>query len=152
MEKERFYRGQQSTTRGFMGMALQALSVLTRLAANPAIQARSRQSMCKCNTDSHTLSSCTSTPRYCLFEIFNTFCQDIVHHCNSLEKTLHTCLNPLLGRYRVGHLAGCISAARHSMYCRRPSCGRRWSGVRHMRRWHSLMRWAGRALPACRPA
>ncbi len=39
-EKERFYRGQQSTTRGFMGMALQALSVLTRLAANPAIQAR----------------------------------------------------------------------------------------------------------------
>ena len=40
-EKERFYRGQQSTTRGFMGMALQALSVLTRLAANPAIQARS---------------------------------------------------------------------------------------------------------------
>ncbi len=40
-EKKRFYRGQQSTTRGFMGMALQALSVLTRLAANPAIQARS---------------------------------------------------------------------------------------------------------------
>ncbi|KAK9839472.1 hypothetical protein WJX81_004216 [Elliptochloris bilobata] len=37
-EKERFYRGQQSTTRGFMGMALQALSVLTRLAADPAIQ------------------------------------------------------------------------------------------------------------------
>jgi len=39
-EKERFYRGQQSTTRGFMGMALQALSVLTRLAADPAIKAR----------------------------------------------------------------------------------------------------------------
>ena len=89
MEKERFYRGQQSTTRGFMGMALQALSVLTRLAANPAIQARSGQSMCKCNTDSHTLSSCTSTARSCLFEIFtNIFCQDIVHHCKSLLKNI----------------------------------------------------------------
>lgn len=67
MEKERFYRGQQSTTRGFMGMALQALSVLTRLAANPAIQARSRQSACNCYADRHTLSSCTSTPAGLLF-------------------------------------------------------------------------------------
>ena len=60
MEKERFYRSQQSTTRGFMGMALQALSVLTRLAANPAIQARSGPSAgnCYCD-DSHMLGRCS---------------------------------------------------------------------------------------------
>ena len=78
MEKERFYRGQQSTTRGFMGMALQALSVLTRLAANPAIQARSRQSAGCCYADSHTLSCCTSTPRLCLIKkLTHTYAQKL---------------------------------------------------------------------------
>ena len=91
MEKERFYRSQQSTTRGFMGMALQALSVLTRLAANPAILARScalaiQHTYC---VDSHILSRCAYAPS----------CFGLSALCTDAVGIEH-CLNTHLHKYR----------------------------------------------------